>query len=370
MADKTNKFDDETLNVAADGAITALTAAASDAPALIDSWLEANNAAAIQQAALKASGPVRKAARRALNVLKSKGVEIPPTSRRTSLVSSQARPVSAQMISPDGAGIRLLAFSRPNPGGSCQACLVYLRDGQGVVQVENLSSTPARLRDAIAKSLPGAGYDAVQVPVDWARSKVAAARVKHKERGIPEPLGFSSGSGLLEPVPTSSVEHPFDAEGFEFADEDALALASDSGALHHVPEFRSWLPTQQAVQEMLRAVGKHLDPNAPAEQEKVTELLKQEMLLSTDRYFTPDLRQELISWMKDAGISVLAREGEQTALKVAATIQVINNCGLVTNPPREVPFLCAFFEKAISVMMAQRGGKLDIPVPRPAPVET
>ena len=37
--------------------------------------------------------------------------------------------------------------------------------------------------------------------------------------------------------------------------------------------------------------------------------------------------------------------------------------GLVTNPPRDVPFLRAFFDKAVAMMLAQGGGKLRIPVP-------
>jgi hypothetical protein len=47
-------------------------------------------------------------------------------------------------------------------------------------------------------------------------------------------------------------------------------------------------------------------------------------------------------------------------------MKVIEQCGLVTNPPREVPFLKGFFDKAVATMIAQSGGRLRIPVPNPA----
>ena len=90
------------------------------------------------------------------------------------------------------------------------------------------------------------------------------------------------------------------------------------------------------------------------------------MLAATDRTFTPELRADLVKWMKDAGVSLVAREGEAWGLKLAATIQCIESAGLVTDPPRDVPFLRAFFEKAIGLLMAQNGGKLNIPIPKQA----
>ena len=66
--------------------------------------------------------------------------------------------------------------------------------------------------------------------------------------------------------------------------------------------------------------------------------------------------------MKDSALSIVAREGENRALDVVATLRAIENRGLITDPPREVPFLRAFFDKAIAVLAAQGGGQLRIPV--------
>jgi len=68
--------------------------------------------------------------------------------------------------------------------------------------------------------------------------------------------------------------------------------------------------------------------------------------------------------MKDSALSVLSREGEVRTLEVVATMKNIRDAGLITNLPHEVGFLRAFFDKAISAMAYQDGGRIRIPIPR------
>jgi len=262
--------------------------------------------------------------------------------------------------------VGIIGICESRAGAAGRACIVYLSEQQGVFRVENLTATPQKLKAQMAKVLTGAGYTPVAVPAEWARYRVAKARAVHTTSGAPEPLGFMSASPLLEPVPTEAPEHPFAEEGLVLAPEDAQELAKDSGALHHLPEFRSWLPSQAAVRELLAAVGARIPAGEQADNEAVGQMLREEMLAATDRFFTPEVRTALVGRMQDAGFSVFQREGESAALKIAATIVVVESCGLTENTPQSVPFLRAFFEKAISYMMAQTGGKLDIPVRRAA----
>lgn len=360
------KYSNETLTAAADAALDEL-ARSPNGVALVAAWVDAGNAAAVQEIAERGDGQARKAARRGLNVLKSRGVVI-PARRKPSADAPVSLPPEALMVPPDGSGAALFVLYQTNASGRCTACFVHTLDGVGVSRVERGESTPAKLRSALSRSGSGLGGRAVSVPVAWARHRIAEARKLHQGSRIPEPLGFDSSRDLLEPIPEATPEHPFDSEGFEFADDDARELASDSGSLHHLPEFASWLPSQAAISEMLRQVGTHIgqqqgQPGETAPQEQVSEFLKTAMLDATDRYFAEDIRLRLASRMKDVALGVLAHHGESEAMKVAATIQVIRACGLVTNPPRDVPFLRAFFEKAIALLSMQQGGQLKIPVP-------
>ncbi len=359
------------LQANAETAIQAAREAGQRAEELIRSWVDHANAAAVLEVSEHGEGAARKAARRGLNVLRSRGVPI-PNLRRVAALSAASAPevVEAWMMAPDSGGMQLFAVTSRPASGRYRAAFVYLHGAQGVARVENATMSQTQLKEYFGKVLPGAGYGATVVPVPWARSRIAEARRIHRERGLPEPLGLTTAAPLIEPVP-EPVPHPFDEEGFELSDEDAAEMAKGSASLHSLPEFRGWLPTNTAIEELLAKVGQKLVPGETPEPGVVTEHLKAEAEAATDRFFTPEFRVELVRRMKDSALSALGREGEHRALEISAAMKVIEKCGLVTNPPREVPFLKAFFDKAVALMIAQGGGKLRIPTQRqvaaPAP---
>lgn len=361
-------FDDRLLGVGAEGAVAAVRDAGTKAEALVQAWLDKANAAAVLEVSERGEGAARKAARRALNVLRSRGVAIPTLHRVASLgIAATPDLVEAWMMSPDSNGMELFSVTARSPGGRYKAAFVFLHASQGVARVENASMSQSQLKEYFAKLLPGAGYGATPVPVEWARARIAEARRLQKERGLPEPMGLMTAAALIEPAPGEVPPHPFDEEGFELADEDAADFAKGSAALHNIPEFRGWLPTNAAMQELLQLVGQKLTPGETPEPAVVTKHLQEEAEAATDRFFSPDVREELVRRMKDAALSALAREGEARALEIAATMKMIEKCGLVTNPPREVPFLKSFFDKAVAIMLAQGGGRLRIPMPGAPP---
>jgi hypothetical protein len=364
---KAPSFEDRLVRAAAESALSALAEAGPRAEQLVAAWLESENAGAVLEAAERGEGAARKAARRALNVLRSRGVGIPTLRRVATLgAAAGAEVVEGWMMAPDSGGMQLVAVTSRPPAGRSRAVFVFLHGAQGVARVDNGNMSQSQLKEYFGKVLPGAGYGITRVAAEWARFRIADARRIQRERGLPEPLGFTTAAALLEPVPAEPPAHPFDEEGLELADDDALELAKGSAGLHNLPEFRGWLPSNAAMQELLVKVGEKLTPGQEPEPGVITGHLRAESEAATDRFFSPEVREELVRRMKDSALSVLSREGEQRALEIAATIKAIAKCGLVTDPPREVPFLRAFFDKAIALMVAQGGGKLRIPVPNAA----
>lgn len=353
------------LEVDAEGVSSALTAVGARAEALVQAWVKAGNAAAVQEAAERGSGAARKAARRGLNVLKSRGVAIPEPWRpgAGTKTPTEADQVHALMLAPDGSGVVLFAIYSRSQTGRTRACFVMLQDGAGIVRVENGDLSQSRMREQIRRAFPALAYEPVEVPAGWARARIAAARKAHAARGRIEPLGFDTAAALLLPAPDEMPSHPFDDEGFEFSDDDALDLTQDSARMHQWPEFRGWFPPAPAVDEMLRKLGERFAPGQSPEADTLTEWVKQEVAAATDRYFTQEQREVLVARLKDAGLSVLSRDGEQAALQLGALIQVISKAGLVTDPPQNVAFLRGFFEKALSLLAARNRGNLPIPVP-------
>jgi hypothetical protein len=369
-------FDANLLKATAADALSSLTQAGARAPGLVDAWVKTGNAAAVAEAAERAQGVARKAARRGLNVLKARGVAVPEQARVSALGGEKAaEQTEAFMLSPDALGNVLLAITSRSVTARGKVAFVYLNDELGVHRVDVGELSQAQLRDALAKAMPGARYRAVSVPVEWARRRIADARARHAERKIPEPLGFGRAALLLTPVPAEPVGHPFDSEGFELSLEDASEMVKGSAALHQLPELQGWFPERSAVDELLMHVGKSLaeaghDPGQEPPPEALRETLTEQIAAATDRYFTPERRARVVVALKDAAISALPREGEEKALQIAALNKVISEAGLITNPPREIPFLRGYFEKAISLLALQNQGRIRIPIPPPAPAAT
>jgi hypothetical protein len=358
------------LSATAETAVAALAGAGKNSVALVEAWVKAGNAAAVNAAAERAEGAARKAARRGLNVLKARGVAV-PTERHVTSVGGEKSPEieEALLLAPDSGGSICLAITSRSLTSKAHSVFVFLHDDFGVHRVNQGELSQTQLKEALQRALPGAEYRPVKVPVAWARGRIAAARKVHAARGMPEPLGFSSAAALLEPVPSEPEEHPFDGEGLELGDEDAQDLAKSSHALHLLPEFRGWFPPKAVVDEMLLKVGEGLTPGTEPAPEELQKKLEEEITSATDRYFTPERREQLARMMKDSALSVLSREGEVRTLEVVATMKNIQNAGLITNPPHEVGFLRAFFDKAISAIAYQEGGRLRIPMRAPAPVD-
>ncbi|HKY39512.1 MAG TPA: hypothetical protein VJN18_26415 [Polyangiaceae bacterium] len=369
-------FDAKLLKASAADAIGSLTQAGAHAPALVEAWVKAGNAAAVAEVAERANGPARKAARRGLNVLKSRGIAVPKTTRVSALAGEKpAERIVALMLAPDSLGNVLFAITTPNLTARSKVAFVYINDELGIHRVDVGELSQSQLRDALAKAMPGARHKAVSVPVEWARRRIADARAHHAERKIPEPLGFASADSLLSPVPAEPVAHPFDAEGFELSLEDASDMVKSSAELHQLPELQGWLPERAAVDELFVHVGQALseaghDPAKEPPPDALRDTLLEQIAAATDRYFTPERRARLVIALKDAALSALPRDGEAKALQISALTKVISEAGLITNPPREIPFLRGYFEKAVSLLALQNQGRLRIPVPPPEATAT
>lgn len=358
-------FEPALLDATADDALSALDRAGSRGNALVEAWIKQGNAAAVSEVAERGTGAARKTARRGLNVLRSRGIAIPERRRVAVVAGPPAEETfEAWMLAPDTAGNVLLVVTAHAPTSRYRAAFVVLHDVLGVHRVDTAVLSQSQLKETMGRVLPGAAYKPVRVGVEWARARIAAARKRHAETGVPEPLGLASAANLLEPVPAEPPPHPFEEEGLELALDDAREIAKESQSLHSLLEFRHWFPTRAAVDELLAKLGEGLAPGEEPDADVMSKRLTEEIEAATDRYFSPERREELVRAMRDSALSVLGREGEQRALDVAATMKVIEQAGLITDPPREIPFLKAFFEKAVSALLSQGGGRLRIPVAR------
>jgi hypothetical protein len=268
-------FEPTVLGAGADGALAAVAGAGVRGADLVEAWIRSGNAAAVNAVAEQGAGAARKAARRGLNVLKARGVTIPTLERVASVTGKkEEETLEAWLLAPDGRGTSLIVIAARAPSSRCRALFAYLVPSLGVVRANTADLSQSQLREAMNGSVRGARYRPVKVPVEWARFRVAEARRFQKERGAPEPFGFSGSEKLLADTPSGPVEHPLDAEGLVLGDEDARELAEKSGELHQLPEFAGWLPFKNAVDELLAKLGENLTPDERPEPTVFDELMK------------------------------------------------------------------------------------------------
>lgn len=363
---QTREFSATELEATADSALAVIEKLGPDAPLLVDAWVKAGNGAAVATVADRGTGPARKAARRGLNVLRSRGIKVDTAPRVASLGAPSDLVTEAWLLPPDTHGSSVIVITSRSVTSRVETAFFQINDGFGVQSASVGELSGSKLRESLKRS--GLGVDPVKIPVAYARFRVAAARKKLKEGNFPEPLAMTNAEALLGPAPEAEEPHPLDAEGLALADEDVKEYASRSAALHGLPEFAPWLPDANAMQELVVEIGKHVpqgDERPPPEE--MTKIIAETVNAATDRYFVPERRALLLQRMKDSALSVLQSHGELRALEVVAAMRSIESAGLITDPPHEVPFLRSFFEKALMAMAYQSGGRLRVPRPEAAP---
>jgi len=359
------------VNVSGDAAKEAILGVGANAEALVERWVTASNADAIAAVADADEVPsaARKAARRALNVLKARGVAISTRAHVARFTDEGPSSLEATFLPPDATGTSAITVASREASGRYHIAEVIARDGVGILHAGSAWLSGTQLKESRSRAENAVGMAPVAVPVEWARHRIAAARERNAVSRQIVPLGFDRCRELVEPVPPTPPAHPVADLEAGVTSEIASARAPGSATLHGELEFRSWLPDQGAIAEMLQKLGENLGPEGLKDGDKVNAAMSEEMAAATDRFFTPELRAVIAQRMRDAAISVRSRKGDARAVDVLAIARAIEEAGLITSPPREIPFLVLFFQKAVSYMAQQSGGQIRIPVPAGASPE-
>ena len=359
-----DSFDASLLDASAAGALAALQSASEQADALIEAWIKKPNIEALQAVAAGDS-PYRKAARRALAVLKSRGVKLPELRAPQQPAKAPELTWEAWFLPPDPAGVTMITIGSHSTGERWNVVDVRLHEVAGILEVSPGEATGGSIRDAFKRTRETRGIAPIPVPVDWARWRVAEHRKKNSQSGLVLPLGLGSAAPLLEPVPETAPQSPI--ASIQLEEPEIEPRAKSSASLHNEPEFRGWLPDPQTMQQMLGKIGERIgtDPSK-VPPETVNKLFEEEMSAATDRFFTPDVRNVIAERMMDCALSVFAREGKERTLDVLATAEACKRAGLITSPPSDIPFLRAFFQKGVAMLAHSSGGKISIPMPAAA----
>ena len=368
--DHAGSFAKAVLEATEETALTAVRGVGADEQGdLVEAWVKAGNVAAVARVAREddAPAPARKAARRGLNVLKSRGLAVPEASAVVRPFAEKSeRTLEARMIPPDGSGSSVLSIVSRAAGKETEIVDVVVVENVGVIRTSGGFLPSSKLREWEKSSRQNRGFDPVTVPVAWARFHIARHRARNAVSKVPPPLELDRFAHLLEPVPDAEPPHPVVAGGLALEPSDAAPRVQNGAGLHLEPELRSYLPTREAIGEMLAKVGEQIAPlGQDPPPDAVSKALAEEVAAATDRFFNPEIRELLGARLLDVAASILGRGGKERALDALATRKAVLEAGLITQPPRDIPFLRGFFDKAVAILAQQNGGRLSIPVPTP-----
>jgi hypothetical protein len=298
--------------------------------------------------AAHATKEVAKDAKRALHILKTRGVSVPEPTRPAAAPPPPApeAPLPAYATAVDARGERAVWMPRAIPGKGIEIAQAVLSDERGIIELQ-MGVVGRKEWRALAKGLLDKGAAMGLGEVDHARatSLVKAARELNDRSGqrVPERADpWLAQLGAAAPLPDPAGAFPPLPP-----DEEQQALA-DSGKLHELPLLAPWL----ADEEFLREVAAKLDEIAVSPL-YVDELQRAAQMRSTvsdavSRYFDPPRRARLAARLFSVAEHLASRGDEAHARLAAAAGRALGGDA----PAAAIPFARLLVEKAFPAVTA------------------
>jgi len=352
-------FDDKTLDVAYEGALAIVAKTPSDKhEALVAAWVARRNAGAIAAVAQKDDAPstARKAARRAVGVLKSRGIAVPERSTVAALVQKPSFTMEARVLFPDGRGAQLWWIAKISSTGGTDVVEITTADRGGIVNLQRGNPSAGNLRQLLQSWVGRTGRAPTEVPLEFARHRIALARRFSEQHKQVLPMGIDAAKELLEPAP-KEAKHPIDAEELALPTDEAAVKArlEKSMHLHEEPEFGSWLPEDPAAVAFLENINERVTKLETKEQEKIDATVREAIDEAADAYFSEDRKALYVARLRDAAWSLYRAGLVDRTIDALLVANAIAKAGVISDRPSEIAFVRGMFLKLLAVAQQRAG---------------
>ncbi len=356
-------FDDATLDASGDNAFELLQKVdAKKHEALVAAWVARRNAAAVAAIAARDDAPAtaRKAARRAVNVLKSRGVALPERTATASLVAKPEFTIEARAMFPDGRGAQIWWIAKIAKTGGTDVVEVTTVDRMGVVSINRGNPSAGNLRQIWNGWVARAGRAPSEVPVEFARRRIAEARAMSVARKAVLPMGIDGAKELLGDLTSAQpVAHPLDGEDLVVPSaEDAVkARLERSMHLHEEPEFASWMPEDPAGVALIQSINERIQklgviPGQPPDEEQQKQIdaaVNEAIDEATNAYFDDEKKKLYVGRLKDAAWSLYRAGLIDRAVDALLVGGAVERAGVISDRPSDIPFVRGMFVKVIAI---------------------
>ena len=145
---------------------------------VVEAWTQANNSLALVEAAHAETtpGPARKAAKRALNVLRARHIPIPERAAQRAPGSEEQEVIEATFTPPDARGTVSFTIARRQGGNRAHIAEVILRDETGVLQAVSAWMSRSQIKEAHQRVADSSGIPPCGGAARRGRYRIAEAR--------------------------------------------------------------------------------------------------------------------------------------------------------------------------------------------------
>jgi len=287
--------------------------------ALVHAAGERRNSHLLAEIGAAAPKTVSKEAKRELQRLKQKGVQVEEVRSRAAPVMKpvpEAEAPACLVSSIDAFGERAVWWTRATKGG-VEVVQAVVSDVKGVLAIDALAMPRRSFRDFLRKLPRGGMVTIAEVPKDWARHLIAAAEEEGVRNGFSPPPAYAEALRILGPAPVVPPRAP--GEDIELPADQEAALANAGGSLYGDALFAAWVPEE----EDLRAFALKLDEIAVSRLYLDDGQKRQAMYQAAEdaaaAYFTPQRRARYARRLLEMA-HVLRVEGRVDLARIALAV--------------------------------------------------
>jgi hypothetical protein len=288
--------------------------------ALVRAAGEAQRQEVLLELAPSARKALAKEAKRELQRLKQRGVQVQELKPRGEPVlrpppEVEAAPCYATSV--DAFGERAVWWTRATRGG-VEVVQAVISDVKGVLGIDALALSRKSFRD-FAKRLPHQGaMTTVEIPRERARWLIAQAAEEGSRNGFSPPPAYADALRLLGPAPQE--EPPSPAASIEFGPDGELPHRLAGAALFADPLFMAWIPEEEALRSFALKVDEIAVSQLFIDDAQRKAAFDRAAGDAAEAYFAPPQRRARYARRLLEMAQVLASEGRIDAARTALAV--------------------------------------------------
>jgi hypothetical protein len=300
-----------------------------------------------------ASKDIKREARRSLFKLAQRGMTIP---RAEDAGIAKPRPalklgpeIEGYISSVDGAGVRLVWLTRPQPDGGLQLLQGMVSDRTGLERASGALIKRKELREQAQAIKESHGIQMISVPWEYADQMLYESYEKAKSLGQGRTEHFSSLRAAFNPLKPKPAPHPIHSR---LSPDGARAEAwrERSRRLLDEPEFRFWILDDDWMAPYLERVEQaresRLVLNEVQKEERVSAIVRD----AARKIFAGETGRVFARRMEDMALYLLETGREEPAkLALAVALQLAEGeAGLL-----DISFLTGLAQKSLAFYLSQ-----------------